>query len=163
MRRKACGPSSSGVPGGSAGAERRHDAAGPGLGRRVAAAAAAGSAAGALLSGALVLSPVRPAGLAVGLLVAGVLLPLAAATGARRGVLAAGGGEDVARQTGRLAAIAAPVLLVLVLFVVNLSFGAERLGAQQVGALLVATTAAAALGARYGDAADEQAAEEEPA
>jgi hypothetical protein len=117
----------------------------------VAVAAAGGLAAAAAVGATLALSPFRPSGLGVGLVVVGVVVPWTAWLGTRSALRVAR--EPEADQAGRLAALGAPVLVVLVVFVLNLAVGVEALGPQQVAALVVGVVAASALGARFSDPA----------
>jgi hypothetical protein len=121
------------------------------MSRRVAVAAGGGLVTSSALGAALALSPVRPSGLPVGLAVIGVLVPWIAWLGTRSALLAAR--EPEADQAGRLAAVGAPVLVVLVVFVVNLVAGVDDLGPQQVAALVLGTVGASALAARFSDPA----------
>lgn len=120
---------------------------------RLLAGTGGGLAAAVALGLLLAASPWRPSGLPVGLVVVGVLVPAAAAAGTRTALRRAGDPAEVARHAGRLAGVGAPVLVLLVLFSANAALGLTGLAAQQLAALVVGTTAAAALATRFSDPA----------
>lgn len=119
------------------------------MNRRTLAATAGGATGAALLVAALALSPARPDGFAVGLLVLGVLVPASAAAATSAALRLTG--ADEAPAAARLSALGAPMLTVLILFVANLAAGLDHLGVQQATAVVLGTAAAAGLAARFTD------------
>ncbi len=118
--------------------------------RRVLAAAAGALVASSVLAGLLALSPVRPAGLLLTLVLIALVVPLTASGGTRRGLALAG--EDDPETAGRLAAFTAPVLVLVVVFTANLVAGTAALGLQQLTSLVVGTVTAAMFAARFSGA-----------
>lgn len=117
------------------------------MGRRVALAAMGAATAGGVLALALAVSPVRGRGLAVGLVIIGLLVPTAALVGIR--LAFAMTGEPDAVATGKLAGLSAPVMVIMVLFLLQVVLGDRASGGQQVIAVVVGITSSAALAARF--------------
>lgn len=117
------------------------------MGRRVALAATGAATAGGVLALALAFSPVRGRGLALGLVIIGLLVPTAALVGIR--LAFAMTGEPDAVATGKLAALSAPVMVIMVLFLLQVVLGDRASGGQQVIAVVVGTISSAALAARF--------------
>lgn len=117
------------------------------MGRRVALAAGGAATAGMMLALVLAASPVRPRGLAVGLAIIGILVPLAALLGIRP-VFAVTGEAD-AEAAGKLAALAAPVMVIMMLFLLQVVLGDRGSGPQQITAVVLGITSSAALAARF--------------
>lgn len=95
----------------------------------------------------LAASPVRPRGLAVGLVVAGVLVPLAALSGVRI-ALGLADQPDVT-AAARLAGLGAPVLVVMLLFLTQVILGPPSSGGRQLVVVVVGVMVSAALAARF--------------
>lgn len=110
-------------------------------------AAMGAATAGGVLALALAVSPVRGRGLAVGLVIIGLLVPTAALVGIR--LAFAMTGEPDAVATGKLAGLSAPVMVIMVLFLLQVVLGDRASGGQQVIAVVVGITSSAALAARF--------------
>ncbi len=131
------------------------------MSRRVLAAGVGASLAAVVLAVSLVLLPYRPTGLLPSLAILVLLIPWAAGSGTRAGLGA--GHEDDASTAGRLAALTAPVMVLMIVFVANLLWGTTSLGAQQIGSLVLGISAAAMFAARFsGDLAQQEENRREP-
>ncbi|MGI9017288.1 MAG: hypothetical protein ACR2HR_09340 [Euzebya sp.] len=101
----------------------------------------------------LATSPLRPTGVSVAVAILVLLLPLCGLIGAWLGLRV--GQQPDRRTAGMLAAPAAPVLTLTILFLLHTAGIPRNPGAVQLTALVAGVVSAAALGARFSGRIDD--------